>query len=201
MAAMANETILRTGKDWDDWYEGVQMKAMALYFYKYTDLDAERMILLWNQFRLGRTQRRPNRRWLNRAIYIDSEFSDFRCQELENALENGEEPLSVQKMIDRFRPHCPTRIAEDEPEYSKNNAVFATYQDQSTKETADTTGKESTRRPRGNQRNKFVWRGPHLYVKCWIFNAEERPSGWTPRKEIEDKVKKALKKRANEEIR
>ncbi|OJD13644.1 hypothetical protein AJ78_05925 [Emergomyces pasteurianus Ep9510] len=41
MAAAANEIILRTSENWDDWYEGVQMKTMALNFHKYTDLDAE----------------------------------------------------------------------------------------------------------------------------------------------------------------
>ncbi|OJD19823.1 hypothetical protein AJ78_00182 [Emergomyces pasteurianus Ep9510] len=43
MAAGANEIILRTSKDWDDWYEGVQMKAMASNFQKYIDLDAPRI--------------------------------------------------------------------------------------------------------------------------------------------------------------
>ncbi|OAX79798.1 hypothetical protein ACJ72_05884, partial [Emergomyces africanus] len=263
MAAMANEVILTTSKDWDDWYEGVQMKAMALNLRKYTDLDAEpknpptepepyepnmehtrpemvqihfyiyrqhmeayktytqgvkelyhhisatidprlrraltktldpRQILEELKGFIAPTKRqreldltglflklsKPSKdchrlvlkydvdgftseksnlyRFLNAVQVIHPEFSDFRHQELENALGNGHEPL-----------------------------IFATYQDQSTK--------ESTKKPK---RDRCVCGGPHSYIKCWVLNAEERPSKWTPRKEIEEKVKKALE---NEQIK
>ncbi|OAX79435.1 hypothetical protein ACJ72_06246 [Emergomyces africanus] len=41
MAAMTNGIILMTSNDWDDWYEGVQRKAISLGLCEYTDLDAE----------------------------------------------------------------------------------------------------------------------------------------------------------------
>ncbi|OJD12746.1 hypothetical protein AJ78_06704 [Emergomyces pasteurianus Ep9510] len=259
MAAGTNEIILRSSKDWDDWYEEVQMKATASNFHKYIDLDAERIdpsmepdpympnstdsqevmhmhFYLYKQYPrqileelkefIAPTKRqreveltelflsfpsRPRLEWedchrlvlkydvdeftsehgnlyrfLNAVQAIHPEFSDFRRQELENALENGDEPLSVRQMINHFRSHRRTCVAEDEPEYSKNNAVFSTYQDQSTK--AEST-KDSTKKTAGNAR-KCVCGGYHSYVKCWFLNAEKRP--WVPKKEIEDKVKNAL---------
>ncbi|OAX77814.1 hypothetical protein ACJ72_07882 [Emergomyces africanus] len=113
---------------------------------------------------------------------IHPDISDLRRHELENAPENVDEPLSVQKMINHFRSHCRSRITEKELKYSKTNAVFATYEDQSTK--------DSTKKPK---KDRCVCGGPHSYIKCWVLDAEERPSKWSPRKEIEDKVKKAVK--------